>query len=47
VFGSKVVAIPVAAVTGVNENGTQLNITKQQVKDLPSAYHRGSAPPGP
>jgi hypothetical protein len=37
---------PVGAVTGVTENGIQLNITKQQVKDLPSAYHRGSAPPG-
>jgi hypothetical protein len=47
VFGSKVVAIPVGAVTEVNEKGIQLSITKQQVKDLPSAYHRGSAPPGP
>ena len=40
VFGSKVVAIPVGAVTGVNQNGIQLNITKQQVKDLPSGWHR-------
>jgi hypothetical protein len=45
-FGHKVVAIPIGAVTGVSQNGIQLNITKQQVKDLPSAYHRGSAPPG-
>ena len=43
VFGRKVVAIPIGAVTGVNENGIQLNITKQQVKDLPSGWHR---PPG-
>jgi len=42
VLGSKVVAIPIGAVTGVNENGFQLNITKQQVKDLPPAYHRSS-----
>lgn len=41
-FGSKVVAIPIAAVTGVNENGIRLNITRQQVKDLPPAYHRSS-----
>jgi hypothetical protein len=40
VFGRKVVAIPIGAVTGVNENGIQLNITKQQVKDLPSGWHR-------
>jgi len=43
VLGRKDVAIPIGAVTGVNENGIQLNITKQQVKDLPPAYHR--APP--
>jgi hypothetical protein len=42
VFGSKNVAIPISAVAGVNENGIQLNITKQQVKDLPPAYHRTS-----
>jgi len=40
VFGRKVVAIPVGAVTAVNENGIQLNITRQQVKDLPSGWHR-------
>jgi hypothetical protein len=40
VFGRKVVAIPVGAVTEVSQNGTQLNITRQQVKDLPSGWHR-------
>jgi uncharacterized protein YrrD len=40
VFGRKVVALPVGAVTAVNENGIQLNITRQQVKDLPSGWHR-------
>lgn len=40
VFGSKIVAIPTGAVTGVNQDGFQLNITKQQVKDLPSGWHR-------
>jgi sporulation protein YlmC with PRC-barrel domain len=45
VFGRKGVAIPVGAVSGVNENGIQLNITKQQVKDLPPAYHWDSVPP--
>jgi uncharacterized protein YrrD len=35
VFGRKVVAIPIGAVTAVNQNGIQLDITKQQVKDLP------------
>jgi hypothetical protein len=34
------VAIPIGAVTAVNENGIQLNITRQQVKDLPSGWHR-------
>jgi hypothetical protein len=34
VFGRKVVAIPISAVTRINENGIQLGITKQQVKDL-------------
>jgi sporulation protein YlmC with PRC-barrel domain len=42
VFGRKVVAIPFGAVTGVNQDGIQLNITKQQVKDLPSGWHRSS-----
>ncbi len=40
VFGRKVVAIPTAAVTGADQNGIQLNITRQQVKDLPSGWHR-------
>jgi hypothetical protein len=40
VVGRKVVAIPAAAVTGVSENGVQLSITRQQVKDLPSGWHR-------
>jgi hypothetical protein len=40
VFGRKVVAIPIGAVTGADENGVQLGITKQQVKDLPSSWHR-------
>ena len=40
VFGRKVVAIPIGAVTGAGENGIQLGITKQQVKDLPSGWHR-------
>ena len=44
-FGRKDVAVPIGAVTGVDENGIQLNITKQQVKDLPPAYHWASAPP--
>ena len=43
VFGRKVVAIPIGAVTGVNENGIQLNITRQQVKDLPYGWHRSPA----
>jgi len=47
VLGRKVVAIPIGAVTGLGQDGIQLDITKQQVKDLPSAYHRASAPPGP
>jgi sporulation protein YlmC with PRC-barrel domain len=34
-WGSKEVAIPIGAVTGV-EDGVQLNMTKQQVEDLPS-----------
>jgi hypothetical protein len=40
VFGRKVVAIPIGAVTGVSQDGIQLNITRQQVKDLPSGWHR-------
>jgi hypothetical protein len=40
VLGRKVVAIPIGAVTGAGENGIQLGITKQQVKDLPSGWHR-------
>ena len=40
VFGRKDVAIPLGAVTGANQDGIQLNITKQQVKDLPSGWHR-------
>ena len=39
-FGRKVVAVPIGAVAGVNEDGIQLNITRQQVKDLPSGWHR-------
>jgi PRC-barrel domain len=39
-FGRKDVAIPIGAVTGVNQNGIQLNITRQQVKDLPRSWHR-------
>jgi len=42
VFGSKNVAIPIDAVTAINDNGIQLNIAKQQVKDLPTAYHRST-----
>ena len=45
VFGRKGVAVPIGAVAGVNENGIQLSITKQQVKDLPPAYHWAAAPP--
>lgn len=42
VFGRKVVAIPVGAVTGVDEDGIQLSLTRQQVKDLPGDWHRSS-----
>ena len=35
VFGRKEVAIPIGAVTGVSEDGIQLNITRQQVQGLP------------
>ena len=51
VFGRKLVAIPIGAVTGAGENGIHLVITKQQVKDLPSGWHRSAgeqrAPPRP
>lgn len=40
VFSRKAVAIPTGAVTAVNQNGIQLNITKQQVKGLPCSSHR-------
>jgi sporulation protein YlmC with PRC-barrel domain len=40
VFGRKVVAIPIGAVTRISQDGIQLNITRQQVKDLPSGWHR-------
>ena len=36
-WGRKEVAIPVSAVTGV-ENGIRLNLTKKQIEDLPSAH---------
>ncbi len=39
-WGRKEVAIPVSAVTGV-QNGIRLNITKQQVEDLPPARTHG------
>ena len=34
-WGRKEVAIPIGAVTGVDADGIRLNITKQQVQDLP------------
>jgi hypothetical protein len=34
-WGEKEVAIPISAVTGVDENGAQLNLTKDEVRDLP------------
>lgn len=40
VFGRKIAAIPISAVTGVPDQGIQLGITRQQVKDLPSGWHR-------
>jgi hypothetical protein len=40
VLGRKIVAVPFGAVTGVSPDGFQLNITKQQVKDLPPGWHR-------
>ncbi len=36
-WGRKEVAIPMSAVTGV-EDGIRLNITKKQIEDLPSAH---------
>jgi hypothetical protein len=38
-FGRKVVAISISAVTGVSQDGIQLDITRQQVKDLPAGWH--------
>jgi sporulation protein YlmC with PRC-barrel domain len=35
VWGRKEVTIPIGAVTEVNDDGIRLNITKQQVQDLP------------
>jgi len=34
-WGEKEVAIPISAVTGVDEDGAQLNLTKDEVRDLP------------
>jgi hypothetical protein len=34
IWGRKEVAIPISAVTGI-DNGIRLNLTKQQVEDLP------------
>jgi sporulation protein YlmC with PRC-barrel domain len=34
-WGRKEVAIPIGAVTGIDDAGIQLNLTKQQVQDLP------------
>ena len=36
-WGRKEVAIPMSAVTGV-ENGIRLSMTKKQIEDLPSAH---------
>jgi sporulation protein YlmC with PRC-barrel domain len=35
-WGRKEVAIPISAVTGVDDDGAQLSMTKQQVQDLPA-----------
>ncbi len=35
-WGRKQVAIPISAVTGVDDDGISLNIAKQEVQDLPS-----------
>ena len=35
-WGEKEVAIPISAVTGVDEDGVRLNLTKDEVRDLPS-----------
>jgi sporulation protein YlmC with PRC-barrel domain len=40
-WGRKEVSIPASAVTGV-EDGIRLNLTKQQVQDLPPIGHGGS-----
>jgi sporulation protein YlmC with PRC-barrel domain len=37
VFGRKVVAIPIGAVTDVGQDGIQFNITRQHVQNLPPA----------
>jgi hypothetical protein len=37
-WGHKEVAIPIDALTGVDE-GIRLNITKRQVEDLPPVHH--------
>jgi uncharacterized protein YrrD len=34
-WGRKQVAIPIRAVTGISDDGIRLNITKQEVEDLP------------
>jgi hypothetical protein len=39
-FGRRVVAIPIGAATRVDQEGIQLNITEQQVEDLPSGWHQ-------
>ncbi len=35
-WGRKEVAIPISAVTGIDEDGMKLSLTKRQVQDLPS-----------
>jgi len=35
-WGKKEIAIPISAVTGVTAEGVQLNLTREQVRDLPS-----------
>jgi sporulation protein YlmC with PRC-barrel domain len=35
-WGKKEVAIPISAVTGIDEDGMKLSLTKQQVQDLPT-----------
>ena len=43
-WGRKQVAIPVSAVASIDD-GIRLNITKQQVEELPPLGHPGVAPP--